>query len=132
MIKRRTFITGLGSTAAWPVVGWAQQGDRVRRASPTAAWLAELPITADDDFKNFTVPFLQGLRWSEIGRQEAEDRAVIPLACTAALYSRAAAAALYSRAAASPSRFARRMSRSASIMPDAIHEPRKSPNAHGG
>src|SRR6516165_11939647 len=29
--KRREFIAGLGSAAAWPVVGWAQQGDRVRR-----------------------------------------------------------------------------------------------------
>src|SRR5215472_4678106 len=30
-MKRRTFIAGLGSTAAWPMVAWAQQGDRVRR-----------------------------------------------------------------------------------------------------
>ena len=25
MIRRRDFIAGLGSAAAWPVVGWAQQ-----------------------------------------------------------------------------------------------------------
>jgi putative ABC transport system substrate-binding protein len=30
-VKRRTFIAGVGSTAAWPVVALAQQGDRVRR-----------------------------------------------------------------------------------------------------
>jgi putative ABC transport system substrate-binding protein len=31
MIKRREFIAGIGTAAAWPVVAWAQQGDRVRR-----------------------------------------------------------------------------------------------------
>jgi putative ABC transport system substrate-binding protein len=29
-MRRREFIAGLGSAAAWPVVAWAQQGDRVR------------------------------------------------------------------------------------------------------
>ena len=30
-MKRREFIAGLGSAAAWPTVAPAQQGDRVRR-----------------------------------------------------------------------------------------------------
>ena len=30
-MRRREFITGLGTAAAWPFAAWAQQGDRVRR-----------------------------------------------------------------------------------------------------
>jgi putative tryptophan/tyrosine transport system substrate-binding protein len=30
-MRRRQFIAGLGSAAAWPGASWAQQGERVRR-----------------------------------------------------------------------------------------------------
>jgi hypothetical protein len=42
MIKRRQFIAGLGSAAAWPVVVWAQQGGQIRRVGMLAGVAAAL------------------------------------------------------------------------------------------
>ena len=66
-MKRRTFITGLGSAAAWPVVAWAQQA-----AMPVIGFIS--PQTADDDYKIIIVPFLQGLK--EAGYVEGQNVAV--------------------------------------------------------
>jgi putative ABC transport system substrate-binding protein len=65
-MRRRTFIAGLGSAAAWPVLAWAQQ-----RALPVIGYLG--PQSADD-YKNVIGPFLQGLK--EIGYVEGQNVAV--------------------------------------------------------
>jgi putative ABC transport system substrate-binding protein len=57
-MRRREFIAGLGTAAVWPMAVRAQQP-----AMPVVGFLS--PQSADDDYKNFTVPFLQGLR--EVG-----------------------------------------------------------------
>ena len=64
MIKRRTFIAGLGSAAAWPVAARAQQA-----AVPVIGYLGSPSVV--DEYKNFTVPFLQGLK--ETGYVEGQN-----------------------------------------------------------
>jgi putative tryptophan/tyrosine transport system substrate-binding protein len=68
MIKRREFITVFGGAAAvWPLAARAQQ-----RPMPVIGFLS--PQSADDDYKNITVPFLQGLR--ETGYVEGQNVSV--------------------------------------------------------
>jgi putative tryptophan/tyrosine transport system substrate-binding protein len=63
-MRRREFITTLGSAAAWPLAARAQQ-----RASPMIGYLGMQ--SADDDYKTFTVPFFQGLK--ETGYVEGQN-----------------------------------------------------------
>jgi putative tryptophan/tyrosine transport system substrate-binding protein len=56
MIKRREFIAGLGSAAAWPVLAPAQQ--------PAMPVIGYLGTQSADDSKNVTVAFLQSLKES--------------------------------------------------------------------
>jgi putative ABC transport system substrate-binding protein len=55
-MKRRTFIAGLGSAAAWPVVAQAQQGDRTRRIGVLMAY-----DESDPEAKAHLSAFTQGL-----------------------------------------------------------------------
>jgi putative tryptophan/tyrosine transport system substrate-binding protein len=63
-MRRREFIAGLGSAAAWPLASQAQQP-----AMPVIGFLSAQ--SAGDDFKNYTVPFLQGLK--ETGYVEGQN-----------------------------------------------------------
>ena len=60
MMRRREFIAGLGSAAAWPVVAPAQQGDRVRRIGALMAYDEN-----DPEAKAYLSGFTQGL--AELG-----------------------------------------------------------------
>jgi putative ABC transport system substrate-binding protein len=63
-MRRREFIAGLGSVGGWPVVARAQQP-----AVPVIGYLGAQ--TTDEDYKNVTVPFLQGLK--ETGFVEGQN-----------------------------------------------------------
>jgi putative ABC transport system substrate-binding protein len=66
-MRRREFIVGLGSAAAWPVVARAQQA-----AMPVIGYLSGR--SADDDYKTFAAPFLRALK--EAGYVEGQNVAI--------------------------------------------------------
>jgi len=66
-MNRRELTAGLGAAAAWPLVARAQQP-----ALPVIGYFGTQ--AADDDYKNFTVPFLQGLK--ETGYVEGQNVAI--------------------------------------------------------
>src|SRR6516164_6602075 len=66
-MRRREFIAGLGSAAAWPVVARAQQSNL-----PVIGYLGAQ--SADDDYTNVTFPFHQGLK--EAGYVEGQNVAI--------------------------------------------------------
>src|SRR5271155_5353144 len=66
-MRRREFMAGLAGAAAWPVAGRGAQ-----TGMPVIGFLSTQ--SAEDDYKNRTVPFLQGLK--ETGYVEGQNMAV--------------------------------------------------------
>jgi putative ABC transport system substrate-binding protein len=67
-VKRRTFIAGVGSAAACPLLAGAQQGDRVRRIGVLVAYDED-----DPEFKRRVSALIQGLANLADGRNMRLD-----------------------------------------------------------
>src|SRR6516162_2880528 len=65
MIRRREFIAGLGSAAAWPMMARAQQGERMRRIGLLMPYSENEPV-AKSRYSEFTQA-LADLGWT-VGR----------------------------------------------------------------
>ena len=71
-MRRREFIAGLGSAAAWPVLARAQQGDRVRRIGVFLNKIADDPLVATE--RSIFVDGLQQFGWTEGGNVHLDYR----------------------------------------------------------
>ena len=64
-MRRREFIAGLGSAAAWQVAAWAQQGERMRRIGVL------MDGTATGEYQSYLAAFMQGLQ--QLGRLDGQN-----------------------------------------------------------
>jgi putative ABC transport system substrate-binding protein len=64
-MRRRQFIAGLGSAAAWPVVARARQADRVRRIGVL------MDGAATGEYQSYLATFIQGLQ--QLGRIDGQN-----------------------------------------------------------
>ncbi len=65
-MRRRAFIAGLGSAAAWPVEVWAQQGELMRRVGVLMNGNEQDPL-----YRSYVAAFLQALR--QLGWRDGQN-----------------------------------------------------------
>ena len=78
-MKRRQFIAGLGSAAAWPIVARAQQGDRVQRIGVLMSLDENDPVAKP--YVSALTQALADLSWTD-GRNLRMDRAGVGQSAT--------------------------------------------------